>query len=53
MRKLRRASIEWDRGGGIGELQENLRTTKTDIECKTNDDVPERSITTTYDLIFV
>jgi len=36
-----------------GEPRHKARTTKTNIECKTNDDVPERGITTTYDSILV
>ena len=34
MRKLRRTSIEWDRGPG--------RNARTPGECHTNDDAPER-----------
>jgi len=50
---VRRASIEWDRGGGMGELQggEPRRTTKT---TKTQNATPTTmplggGITTTYD----
>ena len=43
MRKLRRASIEWEEwANSRGEARHTASTTKTDIECKTNDDVPER-----------